>query len=103
MGIWTYSIKWGNKIYAILRPENIERAIDYMTEIGGRNQHNFFRNHIWNRDKNLCFICKKPKRFHLDYIPNDLLGEMDLNNDFNNNLDNNMNNSMNNYFNLIVK
>jgi hypothetical protein len=98
-----YDKKMINKIYALLRPENIERAIEYMTEIGGIYQHNFFRNHIPNRDKNLCFICKKPRRFHLDYIPDDLLGEMDLNNDFNNNLDNNMNNSINNDFNLIVK
>ena len=41
-----YDRKMINKIYAILRPENIERAIDYMTEIGGLYQHNFLRNHI---------------------------------------------------------
>ena len=30
-----------NKIYVLLRPENIERAIDYMSEIDGIYQHNF--------------------------------------------------------------
>ena len=98
-----YDSKMINKIYALLRPENIERAIDYMTEINGIYQHNFFENHIRNRDKKLCFICEKPKRFHLDYIPDDLLGELNLNNDFNNVLDNNMNNNINDSFNLIVK
>ena len=35
-------------------------------------------------EKFLCFICKKGKQFHLDYIPDDLLDE-DQNNNLNNN------------------
>ena len=77
-----------NKIYILLHPENIERAIDYMTEINGIYQHNFFENHISTKDKNLCFICKKPKQYHLDYIPDYLLD---------NNI-NNQNNNSNNEF-----
>ena len=34
--------KMVNKVYMLLRPENIERAVDYMTEINGIYQHNVF-------------------------------------------------------------
>ena len=74
-----------NKVYILLRPENIERAIDYMTEIEGIYQHNFISNNNPN-EKALCFICKKPKNNHLDYIPDDILINAELNNnDINNN------------------
>ena len=70
-----------NKVYILLRPENIERAIDYMSERDGIYQHDFVTSNN-PKDKLLCFICKKPKQYHLDYIPNDLL---DDNNNINNN------------------
>ena len=73
-----------NKVYILLRPENIERAIDYMTEIDGIYQHDFISSSNPN-EKSLCFICKKPKNNHLDYIPDDLLIDVGLNNDLNNN------------------
>lgn len=57
-----------NKTYILLRPPNIERAIDYMTEINGIIQHNFFENRI-GANKSLCYICKKPRRNHLGYVP----------------------------------
>ena len=68
-----------NKVYILLRPENIERAIDYMSEIDGIYQHNFVPSSN-PKEKLLCFICKKTKNFHLDYIPNDLLNENNNNN-----------------------
>ena len=68
-----YDKKMINKIYILLQPENIERAIDLMTQTDGIYQHNFFENHNKGKDKDLCFICKKPKRFHLDYIPEELI------------------------------
>ena len=74
-----------NKVYILLRPENIERAIDYMTEIDGVYQHDFIPSSNPN-ERSLCFICKKPINNHLDYIPDDLLIDADLNN---NNLINN--------------
>ena len=61
-----------NKVYILLRPENIERAIDYMSEIDGIYQHNFLPNSNPN-ETFLCFICKKRKQFHLDYVPGELL------------------------------
>ena len=61
-----------NKVYILLRPENIERALDYMTEINGLYQHNFMVGANPN-EQTLCFICKKPRQNHMDYIPGDLL------------------------------
>ena len=61
-----------NKVYILLRPPNIERAIDYMTEIDGIYQHNFFMN---SKNDEFCFICKKPKKNHLDYIPENLMND----------------------------
>ena len=76
-----------NKVYILLRPANLERAIDYMTEINGRYQHDFLASTKPN-EKNLCFICKKPKQYHLDYIEDDLLNnnEHDIMNKEDNNL-----------------
>ena len=68
-----YDRKMINKVYILLQPANIEIAINYLTEIGGISQHNFFENHNSNKDNDLCFICKKPKKYHLDYIPPELL------------------------------
>ena len=68
-----YDKKMINKIYILLHPENIERAIDYMNEIDGIYQHDFFENHHKGKEKDLCFICKKPKRNHINYIPEDLI------------------------------
>ena len=83
-----------NKVYILLRPENIERAIDYMTEIDGIYQHDFMPSSN-PKQKNLCFICKKQKQNHLDYIPDDLIHEEGNNNFINNEqdlirIDNNM-------------
>ena len=84
-----------NKVYILLRPENIERAIDYMTELDGIYQHDFISSTNPN-EKFLCFICKKPKNNHLDYIPDYSLNDIKLNNiNINNNniiIDNNIDN-----------
>ena len=67
-----YEKKMINKIYILLRPENMETAIEYMTEIDGIYQHDFFDNNYKSKNKDLCFICKKSRRFHINYIPNEL-------------------------------
>ena len=59
-----------NKIYLLLTPKNIEKAIDYMTEINGLYQHKFISNTI---PEYLCYICQMPRQNHFDYIPNDLV------------------------------
>ena len=78
-----YDKKMINKVYILLRPENIERAIDYMTEFDGVYHHNFISSNN-PKEKNLCFICKKTVQFHLNYIPQNLLDD-EPNINFNNN------------------
>ena len=92
-----YDKKMINKVYILLRPENIERAVDYMTELNGVYQHDFFENHNPSKDKGLCFICKKARQFHLDYIPDEVLAE---DNNQNNNLGNNLVEDDNDSFNF---
>jgi hypothetical protein len=92
-----YEKKMINKIYILLHPENIERAIDYMTEIDGVYQHNFFENNHKSKDKGLCFICKKSKRFHLDYIPEEFIEENNNLNEQDILIENQNNNSLNNF------
>jgi hypothetical protein len=72
-----------NKVYILLRPENLERAIDYMSERDGIYQHNFIAS-TNPKEKNLFFICKRPRQNHMDYIPTDILNEgmNDNNNNF---------------------
>ena len=72
------------KVYLLLRPENIEKAIEYMTEINGVYQHNFFEGN--NPDeKNLCSICNKLRQNHLDndkdIIINDDIQDIKINDD----------------------
>ena len=81
-----------NKVYILLQPINIERAIDYMTEIDGVYQHDFLE----GIDPYSCFICKKPRRNHLDYIPEEYLNNAQNNNNNNNLINNNINNDLNN-------
>ena len=80
-----------NKVYILLSPESIERAIDYMTEVDGIIQHDFFENNYHAKDRNLCFICKKPRNCHLDYIPEEFLRDNDFDYNFNNKIDNDIN------------
>ena len=75
-----YEKKMINKVYILLHPEDMERAIDYMTEIDGIYQHDFFENNNKEKDKGLCFICKRPRRFHMNYIPNSLDDDINQNN-----------------------
>ena len=79
LNIMGFDKKMINKVYILLRPENIERAIDYMTEIDGIYQHDFIPSSNPN-EKTLCFICKQPQKNHLDYIPSDLLIDAQINN-----------------------
>ena len=72
-----------NKVYILFRPENLERAIDYLSERDGIYQHNFIES-TNPKEKNLCFICKRPRQNHMDYIPTDILNE-GMNNNINNN------------------
>ena len=55
-----------NKVYLLLKPNSIEEAIRYLTEDNGIYQHHFYESRSGNKD--LCFICKKGRRFHIGYV-----------------------------------
>ena len=62
----------------------------------------FFENYNSNKDKDICFICKKNKIFHLDYIPDEVYysnKSLSFNNNINNNISNNINSLNNNNIN----
>ena len=67
-----------NKVYILLRPANIQNAIEFMTEIDDKYQHNFMQSAKFE-EKDLCFICKKPKENHMNYNQNEELnGEQNI-------------------------
>ena len=82
-----YDRKMINKVYILLHPDNIERAIDYMNIDNGIIQHNFFENHNSEKDKNICFICKKSKIFHID-------NASEINDNINNSINDNIHNNV---------
>jgi hypothetical protein len=43
------------KVYAFLKPINLEQAINYMTEDNGIYFHNFFKD--YKHKKKTCYIC----------------------------------------------
>ena len=55
-----------NKIYAFLRPNSIEQAIEFMSMEDGIYQHNFYGN---DKDKdNNCYICGEPPFCHINIL-----------------------------------
>ena len=91
-----FNKKMINKVYLIFKPENIERAVDYMTEIYGVYQHIF----IEGRNPNECFICKRPRKNHIDRIPHQQLNNNMNNNNFYNHQNNNLINHNQNLINI---
>ena len=86
-----------NKVYILLRPENIERAIDYMVEINGIYQHEFFSN---PDEQNLCYICKQPRQNHINnnistHLLNENQNHLDISPNY---LINDTNYNFNNYY-----
>ena len=53
------------KVYAFLKPNSLEQAINYMTEENGIYFHNFYKD--YKHKKKGCYICGKPKENHSDY------------------------------------
>ena len=66
-----------NKVYILLRPINIQNAIEYMIEIDNKYQHNFIPSSN-PEQKYLCFICEKPKEYHMDYNHNELSKDKEI-------------------------
>ena len=61
-----YDAKMIKKVYLFLKPENIEQAIEFMTEILGKYQHDFLESR-GSSSLDLCYICKKEKQYHKEY------------------------------------
>ena len=55
------------KVYLFLKPHNINEAIEMMSEVDGIYQHNFYEGRATS-NINLCYICKRERRFHRDYV-----------------------------------
>ena len=75
-----------NKVYLFLKPRNINEAIEYMTEINGIIQHDYYSN---TDNDNQCFICKKDREHHINYYEDSIeisenfnIGFDDLNDTF---------------------
>lgn len=51
------------KVYLILKPRNIEQAIEYMSEQNNIIQHEFYKGSF--SDTKQCFICGFPKQNHI--------------------------------------
>ena len=54
------------KVYLFLKPNNINEAIELMTEVNGIYQHDYYESRA-SSNINHCYICKKEKQFHRDY------------------------------------
>jgi len=72
------------KVYAFLRPNNIEQAINYLAEENGVYMHNFYEDNK-HRNKTKCYICGEHKNKHMDYIPLENEDIIENNNNENNN------------------
>jgi len=57
-----------DKVYLNFQPNNIETALNLLTENEGVFLHIFVEN---EENKLLCNICNKPKKNHIDFIDND--------------------------------
>ena len=60
------------KVYLFLKPRNINEAIEMMSEVDGIYQHDFYECRATS-NINLCYICKRERRFHRDYVEEDYM------------------------------
>ena len=61
-----YDIKMIRKIYMLLKPSDINDALDYLKKENGIYHHEFMEKYGQN-DK--CFICGEPPKNHINYDP----------------------------------
>ena len=57
-----------DKVYLNFKPNNIETALNLLTENEGVFLHVFIES---EENKFLCDICNKPKKNHIDFVDND--------------------------------
>ena len=61
-----YDEKMIRKIYIFLKPNELNEALDYLTQQDGIYHHDFMERH---GHKNKCFICGQPPENHINYEP----------------------------------
>ena len=61
-----YDIKMIRKVYIFLKPNDINEALDYLSQQDGIYHHDFMERH---GQKNKCFICGAPPANHINYEP----------------------------------
>ena len=59
-----YNPKMAKKVYILLKPRDINEAIDFLTEEDGIFQHDFMARH---GRKDECFICGSSAKYHINY------------------------------------
>ena len=60
------------KVYIILKPSEINEALDFMSQEDGIYHHDFMETH---GKADQCFICGKPPKNHINYEPKNNLIE----------------------------
>ena len=63
-----YDQKMAKKVYILLKPKDINEAIDYLSIENGLYHHDFMERH---GKKDICFICGESEKNHINYIPPD--------------------------------
>ena len=61
-----YDEKMVRKIYIILKPGEINEALDYLSQENGIYHHDFMETH---GKIDQCFICGEPPQNHINYEP----------------------------------
>ena len=59
-----YDGKMMRKVYIFLKPNDINEALDYLSQENGIYHHDFMERH---GQKNKCFICGQPPKNHINY------------------------------------
>ena len=67
-----YDEKMIRKVYIILKPSEINEALDFMSQEDGIYHHDFMETH---GKAEQCFICGKPPKNHINYEPKNNLIE----------------------------
>ena len=67
-----YDEKMIRKVYIILKPSEINEALDFLSQQDGIYHHDFMETH---GKKDQCFICGQPPKNHINYEPKSNLVE----------------------------
>ena len=67
-----YDEKMIRKVYIILKPNEINEALDYLSQEDGIYHHDFMETH---GKADQCFICGQPPQNHINYEPKNIIIE----------------------------